>query len=479
MCEITLNKDMQNFLIQQIKEEIPLEIILDTEEDKKRLEEDIYKKVINAIEGYCRFGICKDANKDILKEEIKKATYEITSKKILSKELEIDERHIFVSNKDIVFIQPRNSHPYDESDENIIKKELAERLIIKKLDIGLFARFPLHFRQCDFQCEIKSVLWIPLEYKGLSFINCNFLGEVFLKCQKKFELLIMENCHFYKAIHFSGIFKENVFFNNSKFNDYVNFQTCDFEKTASFYGVTFDKTPNFSQVIFKDSINLINVKTNFDFENLNTTIESIDKPKNETANDFRDSFRTLKNALIKDNNLLDASNFHKYELYCKEIELENKKDKTFKDKIDKWQLFFYRKLCDHHTDLLLNLRWLVVLIGSFALLYFTSRVIQDIDLLKVLNQYGVCLSIVGVFNLLCLHWFGCIKKFDFFVYFNLIAVLWVICYKPKIIFGIINLIDSNSYNGFENALITIYTILLALVLFSLQKTARKNSIVPS
>lgn len=184
MCEITLNKDMQNFLIQQIKEEIPLEIILDTEEDKKRLEEDIYKKVINAIKGYCRFEICKDTNKDTLKEEIKKAAYEITSKKILSKELEIDERHIFVSNKDIVFIQPRNSYPYDESDENIIKKELAERLIIKKLDIGLFARFPLHFRQCDFQCEIKSVLWIPLEYKGLSFINCNFLGEVFLKCRK-------------------------------------------------------------------------------------------------------------------------------------------------------------------------------------------------------------------------------------------------------------------------------------------------------
>ncbi|EAJ3409395.1 pentapeptide repeat-containing protein, partial [Campylobacter coli] len=169
----------------------------------------------------------------------------------------------------------------------------------------------------------------------------------------------MENCHFYKAIHFSGVFKENVFFNNSKFNDYVNFQTCDFEKTVSFYGVRFDKTPNFSQVIFKDSINLINVKTNFDFENLKTTIESMDKPKNETANDFRDSFRNFKSALIKDNNLLDASNFHKYELYCKEIELENKKDKTLKDKIDKWQLFFYHKLCDHHTDILQSLNSLI------------------------------------------------------------------------------------------------------------------------
>ncbi|HEB7537213.1 TPA: pentapeptide repeat-containing protein [Campylobacter coli] len=298
----------------------------------------------------------------------------------------------------------------------------------------------------------------------------------------------MENCHFYKAVYFSGVFNENTSFNSSYFRDYINFYTCEFEKTACFYGVTFDKTPNFPQAIFKGNINVVNTNLNFTFDDLQERIKQEykdfnkakeKKPLDKIANDFRDSFRNFKSTLIKDNNLLDASNFHKYELYCKELELKNKKNKTLKDKIDKWQLSFYHRLCDHHTDLLLNLKWLVVLIGSFALLYFTSRVIQDINLLKVLNQYGVCLSIVGVFNLLCLYWFGCIKKFDFFVYFNLIAVLWVICYKPKIIFGIVNLIGDNSYNGFENVLITIYTILLALVLFSLQKTARKNSIVPS
>ncbi|WP_072232829.1 pentapeptide repeat-containing protein [Campylobacter coli] len=505
MCEITLNKDMQNFLIQQIKEEIPLEIILDTKEDKKRLEEDIYKKVINAIEGYCRFGICKDTNKDILKEEIKKATYEITSKKILSKELEIDERHIFVSNKDIVFIQPRNSYPYDESDENIIKKELAERLIIKKLDIGLFARFPLHFRQCDFQCEIKSVLWIPLEYKGLSFINCNFLGEVFLKCRKKFELLIMENCHFYKAIHFSGVFKENVFFNNSKFNDYVNFQTCDFEKTVSFYGVRFDKTPNFSQVIFKDSINLINVKTNFDFENLKTTIESMDKPKNETANDFRDSFRNFKSALIKDNNLLDASNFHKYELYCKEIELENKKDKTLKDKIDKWQLFFYHKLCDHHTDILRSLNSLILVIGIFVLLsvvmvfgfnyrlgykpilehwYFSldfynhhiNSIIQDNYL------FVVKVNLAMLFGYLILVGFALCLKYirEFFIIISYAITLSVLVVSPKILIPAMGIFtDKRAMLDPLSTIGGIYTIVFGFVVFSFIKTIRKNSIVPS
>ncbi|EAI3517256.1 pentapeptide repeat-containing protein, partial [Campylobacter coli] len=326
-------------------------------------------------------------------------------------------------------------------------------------------------------------------FEYVNFSNCHFQNEVYFK-----------NNDFKQVIFRNSKFNDNVYFNNSHFKDYVDFCECEFDNIACFYGVIFDKTPNFSQAIFKGKLNAVNTNLNFTFCDLHEKIKQEydfyesqriakeagvipnlyqEKSLDKFANDFRDSFRNFKSALIKDNNLLDASNFHKYELYCKELELKNKKDKTLKDRIDKWQLVFYRKLCDHHTDLLLNLKWLVVLIGSFALLYFTSRVIQDINLLKVLNQYGVCLSIVGVFNLLCLYWFGCIKKFDFFVYFNLIAVLWVICYKPKIIFGIVNLIGDNSYNGFENVLITIYTILLALVLFSLQKTARKNSIVPS
>ena len=45
------------------------------------------------------------------------------------------------------------------------------------------------------------------------------------------------------------------------------------------------------------------------------------------ANDYRDSFRLIKNNLLKNNNTLDASQHHKMELYCKEIELESKEQK--------------------------------------------------------------------------------------------------------------------------------------------------------
>ncbi|EFV4166696.1 hypothetical protein HRC34_001770, partial [Campylobacter jejuni] len=173
-------------------------------------------------------------------------------------------------------------------------------------------------------------------------------------------------------------FEDNAYFNNSEFYSYADFHECEFEKIACFYGVRFDKAPNFSQAIFKGNLNAVNANLNFifddlqerikqEYEDFNKNIEN-KKSLDKFANDFRDSFRTFKNALIKDNNLLDASNFHKYELYCKEIELkqnwdkkgENVKNTTdleknvsrIRDFMDFLLLGFYRKLCDHHTDFL-------------------------------------------------------------------------------------------------------------------------------
>ncbi len=383
-----------------------------------------------------------------------------------------------------------------EKDNNkIIENDFRETIFEREVSFdNVIFQTGISFAFSQFKNEVRLSINNFLYAKNINFIDIVF-GKLVLQKELFEKSVNFKRCIFLQDVNFKDYtfneiafntctFKESAYFNNSNFTKGVDFHECEFEKTACFYGVKFDETPNFSQALFKGNINIINSNLNFDFTKLDKKIRLLSsqgegKYNYEIANDFRDSFRNFKSALIKDNNLLDASNFHKYELYCKEIELKNKKDKTLKDKIDKWQLFFYRKLCDHHTDLLLNLRWLVVAIGLFALLYFASRVIQDINLLKVLNQYGVCLSIIGVFNLFCLYWFECIKKFDFFVYLNLIVVLWVVCYKPKIIFGIVNIIGGKSYNGFENALITIYTILLTLVLFSLQKTARKNSIVPS
>ncbi|MCW1575338.1 pentapeptide repeat-containing protein, partial [Campylobacter jejuni] len=193
-------------------------------------------------------------------------------------------------------------------------------------------------------------------------------------------------------------FEDNAYFNNSEFYSYADFHECEFEKIACFYGVRFDKAPNFSQAIFKGNLNAVNANLNFifddlqerikqEYEDFNKNIEN-KKSLDKFANDFRDSFRTFKNALIKDNNLLDASNFHKYELYCKEIELkqnwdkkgENVKNTTdleknvsrIRDFMDFLLLGFYRKLCDHHTDFLKVFNNLILLVGLYILFIFVG-----------------------------------------------------------------------------------------------------------
>ncbi|EAJ2845999.1 hypothetical protein C5533_06060 [Campylobacter coli] len=377
-------------------------------------------------------------------------------------------------------------------------------------------------------------------------------------------------------------FEDEVYFNNSEFYSYADFHECKFDNIACFYGVKFYKAPNFSQVVLKGNLNALNITSNFVFDDLKIQIkkeqENFNKDKKEQdkkplykfSNDFRDSFRTFKNALIKDNNLLDASNFHKYELYCKELELENKKDKTLKDKIDKWQLFFYRKLCDHHTDLLKAFHNLLIVIMLFSMFSFvldkfkqpshiendikyniikvdsnenyifkehnkttynllSLNIEQDIqDLNTLLSEakfhfvFGFSLLVIFIALLnkkylwllfLPLFWgticcigfpismishfliillFVCIFVFIMifdskaerflFVGISYMICVFVLLIKPSLllpIFGSFLDKDSNATYPLLFSLSVVYFILVVLILFSLQKTARKNSIVPS
>ncbi|MBZ7974166.1 pentapeptide repeat-containing protein [Campylobacter sp. RM9754] len=316
-------------------------------------------------------------------------------------------------------------------------------------------------------------------------INKNNFNDVGIFENKIFNFKFEENTIQNISVS-NNLFSKEAYFNYNSFSNECIFFKNSFEN-LSFYGAKFNSFVFFQNTI-KGSLNAVNANLNFDFENLENKIneqyEEINKNKKEQdeksldkfANDFRDSFRVFKNALIKDNNLLDASNFHKYELYCKEIELNFKKPKKFsKEWLDKYQLMFYRNLCDHHTDLILNLKWLIIVIGLFASLYFILQVIQNLDL----NKCGLILSLAGFILITIVYYFQDIKKFDFFACVASISVLNVICYKPKLIFGIANLIGDNTHNGLENFLFTVYTIIIGLVVFSLQKTARKNSIVPS
>ncbi|EPV5183283.1 pentapeptide repeat-containing protein, partial [Campylobacter coli] len=256
------------------------------------------------------------------------------------------------------------------------------------------------FRISQFKNEVRLSINNFLYAKNINFIDIVF-GKLVLQKELFEKSVNFERCIFLQDVNFKDYtfneiafntctFKESAYFNNSNFTKGVDFHECEFEKTACFYGVKFDETPNFSQALFKGNINIINSNLNFDFTKLDKKIRLLSlqgegKYDYEIANDFRDSFRNFKSALIKDNNLLDASNFHKYELYCKEIELKqnwNQRDKNvenmrdvekstwrIRDLVDFLLLGFYRKLCDHHTDFLKVFNNLVLLIVLYTLFF--------------------------------------------------------------------------------------------------------------
>lgn len=456
------------------------------------------------------------------------------------------------------------------ANNEILQPILFERCEIKnvQLDNSTFTS-ELSFRTCQFE-------------KNTSFVNSTFQNNVY------FNNSIFKN---YVDFH-ECEFKQNASFNNSIFKDCVDFGECEFQKKASFYGVSFEKTPNFSQVIFKGDLNIVNTNLNFDFEDLELRIkkefEEYNKNKKKTkalqnfANDFRDSFRTFKGALVASHNVLDALDFHRVELYCKEIELKAKWNEKhieasneiemrkntlkFKEKIDYLLLCFYRKLCEHHTDFLRVFNNLILLIALYVVFFYIciddynflndNKSIMQLRIIELVNEYIqehiillgrlIILLIIGGFIymlflvfkgishikliimtslktfakdigiLLVILMICCVftplKEFDkvdlfnvCFFYLFIAFYLWliflntsflryiliciayiVLCIGIGVNIILINpligkFIDDNSISMNSSLLVVTfaYTILMILVLFSLQKTARKNSIIPS
>lgn len=392
----------------------------------------------------------------------------------------------------------------------------------------------ISINDCKFkQISINNHIDGNIEFQKCEFNDFNLYGfpNATIKGAFKFDFCEIKekanfmNFEFKNKVSFKmSKFKDNTYFNNSVFKDYADFHECEFEKIACFYGATFEKAPNFSQVIFTGNLNAVNANLNFTFDNLEEKIEQEyeelnkkeedQKSLDKFANDFRDSFRTFKNALIKDNNLLDASNFHKYELYCKEIELKeswnklkkvdidediDQNNKNYSKLMDFLLLGFYRKLCDHHTDFLKVFNNLILLIALYALFvcgftWFHDDKLEDTK--AILTLFGFFLNLGKDFgysifiNTLFVSLYICLvyTKSLFFgryivLIFSYIGFFTILIKQPSIIHPLIGKItnESDKFFNYPSLIVLniLYTILLALVLFSLQKTARKNSIVPS
>lgn len=375
------------------------------------------------------------------------------------------------------------------------------------------------------------------------FIKINFNGKVdFSRSRFKERAFFSESTFEQKANFAEVIFDNNAYFDDVKFKKEAFFKQAEFYKNAHFYGTDFEEFPNFIQVIFNEDINFTNTDFIIDFDatrgKINRTYDDRKKENNEEepkkhkiANEFRDSFRNIKSALIEHHSMLDASNYHRVELYCKELELEYKREekaKTFwkkfkfilsngKDFVDEIQLKLYRLTSDHHTNLLLILNNVLILIAAFGIANL---------FLDALNQNGevlICIAflIISIPLMMCRTTFTTQKGFRRCLIIikhrkNKIPLLltcllrccavvvaygmtiYMIFTTPSSILPILGkLIENKSAeiclfvvgnvkllccggNSFASETLNlIYMLFLFLLLWSLQKTARKNTIVPS
>lgn len=503
-----LTKEQIQIIENKIKQEVEN---FNTFLDRQYCIDKIYKTIINRIKSHYDIGFdfLTIIEKNIT--EIDKISYEVIAIEEIKQILNIEDNIRYISGVFYIFGLSRTN----------LKTQIHGVVDI----LSLFETYPLVFDHCIFTQRIGYFDQIT-NIKKISFLNCEFEEQIYLNFQECLDSFQMDNCVFEDRVTIKGKFNDNVYFNNSVFKDYADFHECEFEKTANFYGVRFDKTPNFSQAIFKGNLNAVNTNLNFTFDDLQERIKQEyafyetqrtakeagvipnlyqEKFLDKFANDFRDSFRTFKNALIKDNNALDASNFHKYELYCKEIELKNKKGKTFKDVVDRWQLIFYRKLCDHHTDILQSLNSLILVIGIFVISsvamvvgfnyslgykpilehwYFSldfynhhiNSIIQDNYL------FVATVNLVMLFGYLILVGFALCLKYmrEFFIIISYVITLLVLAVSPKILIPAMGIFtDKRAMLDPLSVFGGIYTIIFGFVAFSFIKTIRKNSIVPS
>ncbi|MGX2984448.1 pentapeptide repeat-containing protein [Helicobacter sp. 23-1048] len=398
---------------------------------------------------------------------------------------------------------------------------------------NIYIKDEISFKNCVFCSEVhfKYITFALLD--SVSHDKCN------TESNKNPQALHIDfqHCEFRERVYFTNCeFNGNVFFNHAVFHKYADFHESIFNGIVSFYNATFNSAPNFSTCVFSkiQGTDFINVKIeSLDFDKVwkfidefandetykkekaqaidSKEIEQITKKhKLRYASNARDSFRTIKNVLIENNNLLDASNWHKLELYAKEIELrlpkphskENPNNER-KNYIDLIQLCFYRHTSEHHTDLLESIQSLCIVIGIFGILSFVVILGFALygefwdwnpnTLVKHYNEYIKCFLAEHYFIALFIN-------FILFVAFIGIFIFSIVCQKMRKIVFVLScivaftlIVLSPKYlippiEIFTNKRMLldplsvvggVYSILFGFMLYSFIKTARKNSIIPS
>lgn len=282
------------------------------------------------------------------------------------------------------------------------------------------------------------------------------------------EKAYFRNAIFTKTAKLNNIlFKNNAYFKNTLFKDFVNFGETNFENNANFYSANFEKPVNFSSIIFNGALNFVNAKTDFTYDELKKFIEDTSINNISATNDFRDGFRLMKYALNNKGNALDASLFHRLELYCKELELEftlenakaknseNSKEVKSVDEIEakpksksRIELFLdlitlklYRNTSDHHTNLFKIINFTILSIAVYGLSFWVLDnflLKAMIDSPKILMLLLLSIFLIGL--LACLLYLTMKYKIRWAT-----VPIGIFIYVISIIPGLVNAFDYSIY----------------------------------
>ncbi|WP_181882344.1 pentapeptide repeat-containing protein [Helicobacter didelphidarum] len=386
----------------------------------------------------------------------------------------------------------------------------------------------IDFKRCEFKAK---VIFKNATFKQeVDFSNAIFKGKANFSNTK-----FLHDTYFHRAI-----FKKDLQMYRSHFTKVANFYFVTFQNVPNFSACVFEKPKQVNFVGVDTSKLTLEVNKHY-IENIANEDKKTDDKRTikewkiQHAQNTKDSYRVIKDMLLTQNNLLEAQAWHKLELYAKELELEFKTERennenttlsiinkikkylsyiikvikkiTKKDKIDKYQLWFYRTTSDHHTDLLKSFHSLLILIGMFGILSaiaiygvnycafsfwdlhphsaseFYSKHINHFVLTNSIKTLIINLTLNIVFIGLFLFVLSFNDKMIlryFSIILSYIITFSILLSSPKYLVPVIGvftdkgmLLDPLSVIG------AVYTIFFGFMVFSLIKTARKNSIIPS
>ncbi|HHD0454259.1 TPA: hypothetical protein ACOS3E_000985, partial [Campylobacter coli] len=440
----------------------------------------------------------------------------------------------------------------NEFRETIFKGKVAfDSLVLKARISFLFSTFK--DEALFLNINPNNCIFYNVEFNKINFIHIDDINA-----ESNAESYVFRNAVFKDALSFKGMEFERLEFDNVLFNGVVTFSNTKLNTKPQFINCTFSNQFNIEHQYIKYS--------DKDIENKINNIQD-KNDKFRVLLNLRDLFRKLKSNRIAHHNLIDASELRTQELYTRELELKYQEKKNLRETIERYQLFFYRKLCDHHTDLLKAFHNLLIVVMIFSMFSFVfdkfkqpSHIENDIkyNIVKVDSKENyifkehnkttynllslnieqesdkfikndfvyMIVFLILVLLLLSFNIFTSIYIFGsilylifsfldllalythiavivFFVLFALkfillddrqrykrgivVAISYTVCIftllvKPSLLLPALGSFldkDSNATYPLLLSLSVVYFMLVVLILFSLQKTARKNSIVPS